>query len=278
MTKLPQGENHWLAPARLVCTTRAGGVSQGVYAANNLGLHVEDDADFVLRNREQLLEYKELLNTKWLNQVHGTRVLRRGSADAFESAEPLGPTGDAMFTTEPGVGLAILTADCLPVVLVDKQGELVAAAHAGWRGLCAGVLTELLAALPVPNKRLRAFIGPAIGQAAFQVGPEVVAALDSYGLDLGAISAPSIDPLGAVIADKYQVDLAVAATLDLNRAGVTEVSGGHWCTYSDERFYSFRRETHQALTLGATQSGTTQPGTGPATGRQATLVWLPASR
>jgi len=258
---LPQGEQHWLAPARIACTGRAGGLSTGEYAANNLALHVQDDPQVVAKNRRQLFEYKELFDIQWLSQVHGTKVLAVGAVD------PTDPTADAMYTTEPGLGLAILTADCLPVVLVDRQGELVAAAHAGWRGLCAGILSELVAVLPVPAARLQAFIGPAIGPGAFEVGPEVVEALDRYGLNPATVSESSRDASGALVRNKFQVDLALAAKLDLQRNGVGSVSGGHWCTFSDERFYSWRRTTH--LTRGF--KGT------PVTGRQATLVWLPAA-
>jgi len=260
-TELPQGDMRLLAPAHLLCTTRSGGVSRGAYAANNLALHVDDNSDDVIQNRKQLIEYKGLSNTQWLNQVHGVTVLEIGAVNTAE------PTADAMFTTQPGIGLAILTADCLPIVLADREGTVVAAAHAGWRGFCAGILRQLIAALPVSAARLQAFIGPAIGQAAFEVGPEVVQALHDYGLDTNVVSTPTLDSIGEIVPDKYQVDLALAARLDLERAGVTPVSGGHWCTFTDERFYSWRRETRKAQDIGES----------PVTGRQATIVWLPES-
>ena len=259
---LPQGDDRWLAPARLLCTTREGGVSRGPYASNNLAIHVDDNIKKVLKNRTQLIVYKGLSRIQWLNQVHGIEVLSVQSPNHHE------PTADAMYTTQPGTGLAILTADCLPVVLADRQGELVAAAHAGWRGLCAGILSELIARLPVPAARLNAFIGPAIGQSAFEVGPEVVQGLEDYGLDTEAFSTKTLDSQGRVVADKYQVDLAMAAKLDLNRAGVSRVSGGAWCTFTDRRFYSWRRESQKIR----------QPGSSPVTGRQATIVWLPAAQ
>lgn len=259
LATLPQGDRRWLGSAHLLCTTRSGGVSRGAYASNNLALHVDDSADEVVQNRTQLIDNKELLEIQWLNQVHGVRVL------GVRTVEEPAPTADAMFTTRPGTGLAILTADCLPVVLADSRGELVAAAHAGWRGLCAGILSKLVAALPVPAPRLQAFIGPAIGQAAFEVGPDVVQALDSYGLDTDVVSQRKLDTRGRVVADKYQVDLVLAARLDLARAGVTQVSGGHWCTFTDQRFYSWRRETQRTKGQGAS----------PVTGRQATIIWLP---
>jgi len=194
--------------------------------------------------------------------VHGTEVLE------VSAVNPRDPTADAMYTTQPGTGLAILTADCLPVVLADRHGELVAAAHAGWRGLCAGILGELIAQLPVPAARLDAFIGPAIGQSAFEVGPEVVQGLDDYGLDTNAIAVKTLDSDGQIVGGKFQVDLALAAKFDLKRAGISRVSGGSWCTFSDQRFYSWRRETTRSAKTGIS----------PVTGRQATIVWLPAAQ
>ena len=260
---LPAGEPGGLASASLLCTTRAGGTSKGAYASNNLGLHVYDDPEVVASNRLQLLDNFGLNSIQWLNQVHGTRVL------PIEQVVNDAPTADALFTQRRGIGLAILTADCLPVILVDTRGELVAAAHAGWRGLCAGILQELVAAPPIEPSRLKGFIGPAIGTDAFEVGPEVVSALNNYGLDQPGVTraAPPRSPLGVESASvaKYYVDLALAARLDLLRLGVSEVTGGHWCTVSDTQFYSWRRETRRAVAAGDE----------PATGRQATLVWLP---
>jgi len=249
---LPAGESSWLAPARLFCSDRAGGVSSGHWATNNLGHQVADSVAAVQANRERLLELPGLDTVQWLNQIHGTTVVRvRGAAESI-------PSADAMWTDRLGIGLAILSADCLPVVLADIEGEVVGAAHAGWRGLCAGVLPALLAALPVTAARLRAFIGPAIGAQAFEVGPEVVAKLASTGL------ASCAQPISRRRV-KFRVDLAQACAQQLRQYGVSEVSGGHWCTYSQERFYSWRRTTHRAAAAAET----------PITGRQATLVWLP---
>ncbi len=249
---LPAGEDQWLAPARLFCSDRSGGVSSGCWATNNLGHHVEDAAAAVRTNRKRLLDLPGLDNVQWLNQIHGTGVIH------VQAPSESMPSVDAMWTDRVGVGLAILTADCLPVVVADIEGEVVGAAHAGWRGLCAGVLHELLAALPVSPLRLRAFIGPAIGAQAFEVGPEVVAALKAAGL------ASCAEPISRR-AGKYRVDLAQACAQQLMAMGISSVSGGHWCTYTHERFYSWRRETHRAAAAAET----------PQTGRQATLVWLP---
>lgn len=253
---LPDGSLKWLAPARVLCTDRSGGFSAGVYASNNLGLHVADVAAQVQRNRAQLHEQPGINAVQWLDQVHGTQVL------AAASVQQPPPVADAVWTTTPGLALAILSADCAPVVLVDVEGEVVGAAHAGWRGLCAGVLAKLVQALPVPVSRLQALVGPTIGQAAFEVGADVVARLADYGIN------PILNPELVAVAgrdDKFHVDLAAACRFDLARLGVAQCRGGRWCTATDPRFYSWRGETRRA-SAAAEQ---------PATGRQATLVWLP---
>ncbi len=249
---LPAGELDWLAPARVYCSDRHGGVSGGAWASNNLGHHVNDAPDAVTRNRSKLLDLPDLTAVQWLNQIHSTEVLQvRAPGSAM-------PSVDAVWTDQPGVGLAILTADCLPVVLADVDGQVVGAAHAGWRGLCAGVLPALIAAMPVPRERLRAFIGPAIGPGAFEVGEEVVAALAAAKLEGCAVETPGKT-------GKWQVDLVSACRSQLTAIGLGRAVGGDWCTYADQRFYSWRRATHVAQ----------QAGRSPVTGRQATLIWLP---
>lgn len=264
---LPDGGDHWLTPARVLCTDRFGGMSKAPFATNNLALHVEDSPECVLQNRAQLVDKYGLNSIQWLDQVHGVRVVEvAGSGPQTALFEP---SADAMFTRQPGIGLGILTADCLPVMLADTQGTLVAAAHAGWRGLCGGILDKLVGALPVPAERLRAVIGPAIGKQAFEVGPDVVKALVDQGLnqtlDGQDVIGQRFDPEGEVVSGKYQVDLALAARINLIRLGVTDISGGHWCTVTDPRFYSWRRETREAAVTGKT----------PLTGRQASVIWLP---
>lgn len=249
---LPSGGTDWLAPARLYCSDRSGGISVGAWGANNLGHHVDDAADAVATNRARLLQLPDLRCVQWLNQIHSNRVIY------VETAKPSMPSVDAMWTNQPGVGLAILTADCLPVVLADRQGEVVGAAHAGWRGLCAGVLQALVDAMPVPSGRLQAFIGPAIGKAAYEVGEEVLEAFVAAGL--GDCAARNQQTAG-----KFQLDLIQACQQQLAPLGIREVTGGGWCTYDNKGFYSWRRESHRAAAAGQT----------PITGRQATLVWLP---
>jgi hypothetical protein len=237
----------WPAPARVraAATTRAGGVSAGAYASLNLGAHVGDDPAAVAENRRRLVA---ALGTGseplWLAQVHGTAVARAGAAHPV-------PVADAMVATAPGAACAVLTADCLPVLFCDAAATAVAAAHAGWRGLAAGVLEATVAALRDAGAApadLMAWIGPAIGPAAYEVGADVRDAFLAADPAANAGFAPN--PRG-----RWQLDLALIARQRLAAAGVTRVHGGNLCTASDPaRFFSHRRD-------------------GPC-GRQATLVWL----
>lgn len=252
---LPAGSSPWPGPARVLCTTRAGGISQGPWGTNNLGEHVQDDPAAVRSNRARLADLAGVTEVQWLDQVHGCDVLTVASA----VVDPP-PAADAMWTTRRGVALAIQSADCLPVVLADAGGRLVAAAHAGWRGLCNGVLASLLEQLPVARESLHAFIGPAISQGAYEVGPEVVQAFAQADFVISDIATAGTD-------DRWLLDLAGACRRDLRRLGVVHCTGGDWCTARDERFYSWRRETKRAA----------ESGEMPLTGRQATLVWLPST-
>ncbi len=236
----------WPAPAhvRAVSTTRAGGCSRGAYASLNLGTRVGDDPGAVERNRE-VLRGALHVEPLWLHQVHGTEVV-----DA-ESAPPLAHADAAVSRTRHRV-CAVLTADCLPVLLADRAGEVVAVAHAGWRGLAGdargGIIEATVARMNVPGDRLVAWLGPAIGQAAYEVGEDVHRAF--VGPDPAAAAA-----FRAGRAGKFHADLAALARRRLEAAGVTAVYGGGYCTFSDrERFFSYRRDG--------------------ATGRMATLIWL----
>ncbi|MET0379093.1 MAG: laccase domain-containing protein, partial [Spongiibacteraceae bacterium] len=170
----------WPAPATVAafCTTRIGGVSEGVFDSFNIGDHVSDDPAAVAANREALIEACPGLSAvSWLQQVHGTAV----------AAATVGrhPQADAQYTRTFGLGCAVMTADCLPVLLCNRDGSQVAAVHAGWRGLCAGVIEQTVAAF-APGQSLLAWLGPAIGPDQFEVGPEVRAAfLDEVG-NIGA--------------------------------------------------------------------------------------------
>lgn len=231
----------WPAPARVrACvTTRAGGVSLPPYDSLNLGEHVEDDPQAVAKNRQRLVS---LLGCKpaWLRQVHGVAV---AAANPGEVAE-----ADASWTAAPGVACTIMTADCLPVLFCDRAGTRVAAAHAGWRGLAAGVLEATLDALAVAPEEALVWLGPAIGAQAFEVGGEVREAFIARHPQACEAFAASVNP-GRYMADIYQL-----ARIRLAARGVTAVYGGGFCTYNDPRFYSYRRASR--------------------TGRFASLIWL----
>lgn len=231
----------WPVPAnvRAWVSTREGGCSNGPFAGLNLGDHVDDDPAAVGRNRALLMEQLGV-RPAWLQQVHGVEV---ASADAGTVAR-----ADASWTCTPGLACAVLTADCLPVLFCDRAGTRVAAAHAGWRGLANGVLERTLAALDVPASEILAWLGPAIGPQAFEVGPEVRDAFVGEQSEAALAFAPSPR------AGHYLADLYALAHLRLARAGVESVYGGGFCTWSDPRFYSYRRAAR--------------------TGRFASLIWL----
>lgn len=220
----------WPAPPQVLAavSTRQGGVSEGAYASLNLGSHVGDDPAAVAENRRRFGAVAGLaLAPAWLDQVHGCTVV---PADGPAPAQ-----ADACWTDKPGVPCAVLTADCLPVLFADRSGRCVAAAHAGWRGLAAGVLEATIATLPVPPSTLLAWLGPAIGPAAFQVGSEVRAAFTRVAAEDAAAFVPD--------GERWRADLYQLARARLARAGVTAVYGGGLCTVGDARlFFSHRRD------------------------------------
>ncbi|MFM4703857.1 peptidoglycan editing factor PgeF [Aeromonas bivalvium] len=240
----------WPAPARVraLSTTRDGGVSQGVFDGLNLGAHVGDEPARVEDNRARLqlaAGIPEPLN--WLNQVHGIAVHR--VSKRYESA----PDADAACAHEAGLACIVMTADCLPVLFCDRAGTVVAAAHAGWRGLLGheegGVLEASIRAMGCEPEEILAWLGPAIGPAAFEVGSEVREAFMAVQGEAAAAFVHSSNE-GKWLADIYQL-----ARLRLARAGVTAIYGGEHCTFSDaERFYSYRRDGQ--------------------TGRMASIIWL----
>ena len=232
----------WPAPSsvRACTTTRGGGASRGPWSSLNLADHVEDDRRAVAANRARLAAQLGLpAEPHWLSQVHGTRVSLPD--------QPL-DCADACFEDRPGEVCVVLTADCLPVLLCNTAGTRVAAAHAGWRGLLAGVLEHTVAVFDDPSDRVMAWLGPAIGPAAFEVGDEVraafVAAAPAGGRHFRAHGA------GHWLADLYGL-----ARDRLAGAGVERVFGGDFCTFGEpERFFSSRRDG--------------------VTGRMASLIWL----
>ncbi|HEX8986347.1 MAG TPA: peptidoglycan editing factor PgeF [Rhodocyclaceae bacterium] len=232
----------WPAPpnVRAVSTTRRGGRSTGPYESFNLGGHVGDDPVAVAANRE-LLKLQLPLQPCWLNQVHGTRCIDADTADD-------GAEADASVSRRGRRACAILTADCMPILLCDDAGSVVAAAHAGWRGLAAGVVEAAVASMNVPPGRIFAWLGPAIGPRAFEVGDEVRAAF--VGGDAGAIEA--FAPHGA---GKWLCDLHALARRRLMTLGVVSIHADSSCTFTDrDRFFSYRRDG--------------------ATGRMASAIWL----
>lgn len=244
-TALGWVEPDWPAAehVRVLSTLRGGGVSEGPYASLNLAAHVGDRPEAVAANRLLLREAAHLPGEPlWLEQVHGTGVVRHaGSAGKT-------PRADAAVTFEPGRVCAVMTADCLPVVFADRAGTRVGVAHAGWRGLVGGVLQATIAALEVPPADLLAWLGPAIGPAAFEVGPEVREAYLAHVPGSAACFTPN--DRGRYLADIYGL-----ARLVLVAAGVAGVHGGGRCTHEEtQRFFSYRRDG--------------------VTGRMATLAWL----
>ena len=269
----------WPAPARVKAwvSTRDGGISRAPYSTLNLGTHVGDEPDAVAENRRRLAAALGLpAEPNWLTQVHGRRVV-----DLDESWS--GPA-DGAVTGRTGVVCAVLTADCLPVLLADSSGSRVGIAHAGWRGLASGVLQAAVAAMKTPPGELLVWLGPAIGPDAYEVGDDVRTAfvdVDANGdADAAADADADTDPDGAGNADanaaavadagadadaamafcpnergRWQADLYALARLRLQQLGVTSIHGGGSCTYSEpERFFSHRREAP--------------------CGRMASLIWL----
>jgi YfiH family protein len=219
----------WPAPANVKAlqTTRNGGVSAGVYASLNLGDHVKDHPQHVAANRQLLSGYMPS-EPVWLNQVHGVCVIDAALSSCLESA-------DASFATRKQVVCVTMTADCLPVLLCDQAGTAVAAIHAGWRSLCDGVIEATVAAMPVQASQLMAWVGPAIGPEAFEVGGEVRAQFIAQD----AQAELAFNPKG----DKWLGDLYAIARQRLQTLGITQVYGGGRCTYNEpETFFSYRRD------------------------------------
>jgi YfiH family protein len=217
-------------------------VSVGPYASFNLGTRTGDDTAAVAENRARL---RQLLPEapRWLTQVHGSRIVTAESADAPCEA-------DACIATADRRVCAIMVADCVPVLFTDAKGSVVAAAHAGWRGLAGGIIRNTVSALNAagaPSGELLAYVGPGIGPRAFEVGPDVLAAFTAENPEAAAAFVP-------VREGKWLADLFALVRQALLRAGVKNIHGGGLCTYSDPaRFYSYRREH--------------------TTGRMAALIW-----
>jgi hypothetical protein len=236
----------WPAPAnvRAFVTTRAGGVSEGPFASFNLGVRAGDDAQAVAANHARLLD-RLPAEPKWLRQVHGNVVV---DADALSGIQVNAPEADASVARCPGTVCVIQVADCVPVLIADRSGTAVAAAHAGWRGLSGGVIESTVERLALAPEGLMAYLGPGIGPKAFEVGADVRDAFLAHDAAAGSAFAPHAP-------GKWMADLFRLARQRLAALGITQVYGGGDCTYSDpRRFYSYRRDK--------------------TTGRMAALIWI----
>lgn len=250
----------WPAPGRVrtLISTRKGGLSRNNFQSNNLAYHVNDDPQAVAANRRQLGgAMAGATNIQWLQQVHGTDLVIAAGGDGT-------PEADGSLTREPGMACAILTADCLPILLCNRQATQVAAVHAGWRGLAAGILVAAIDRFADRAVDILVYLGPAISQKHFEVGPEVRQAFqeapfvqgqetqgqgNAYQAALVQAFAAS-DHHGRLCADLYGI-----ARAQCNAMGVKAVYGGEFCTFDDsDRFYSYRRDGQ--------------------TGRMASLIWL----
>jgi len=236
----------WPQPAtvRSCASTRKGGISLPPYGSLNLGNHVGDSPEHVVVNRQHLAELAGLpAAPHWLEQVHGTDVAQ------LTRQTPSLPAliADAAYSCEPGVVCAAMTADCLPVLFCNQAGDEVAAAHAGWRGLCAGVLENTVSRFVSSPDKIMAWLGPAIGPSCFEVGGEV---RDAF-VALDPASSVAFTSAGS----KFMADIYQLARLRLQAVGVSAIYGGEYCTVTDsDKFYSYRRDG--------------------LTGRLASLIWL----
>lgn len=247
MASLTIIEPTWPAPptVRALTTTRWGGKSVAPYADFNLAAHVGDNADHVLQNRLILQQELNLPDSPyWLDQTHSNTVLKLSPHHQGKA-----PQADGAYTTVQNRICAVLTGDCLPILLCNQEGTEVAAIHTGWRGCATGILANAVACFKSPANELLAWLGPAIGPEAYEVGQDL---FDTF-VEQNPLMASAFEPQPN---QKYLANLYQLATLTLASAGVKAVYGGDYCTYSDNKsFFSYRRE-------------------GGITGRMATLIWI----
>lgn len=236
---------NWNIPKHIhaFTTVRTGGVSKPPFDSFNLGDHVNDSPEDVAQNRALLVEKFHLPQSPlFLTQTHSTRVLELPYSGK-------GIEADAVYTNQPNQVCLVMTADCLPILFVSKDGKEIAAAHAGWRGLCDGVLEATVEKFQCPSNEISAWLGPAIGAKAFQVGKEVIEQFCAFDPRAEEAFIQDNSTSGKFLGNLYQI-----ATQRLNKLGITEISGGEYCTYTQEDlFFSYRRDKQ--------------------TGRMATLIW-----
>lgn len=236
---------NWNIPKHIhaFTTVRTGGVSKPPFDSFNLGDHVNDSPKDVAQNRALLVEKFHLPQSPlFLTQTHSTRVLELPYSGKDIEA-------DAVYTNQPNQVCLVMTADCLPILFVSKDGKEIAAAHAGWRGLCDGVLEATVEKFQCPSNEISAWLGPAIGAKAFQVGKEVIEQFCAFDPRAEEAFIQDNSTNGKFLGNLYQI-----ATQRLNKLGITEISGGEYCTYTQkDLFFSYRRDKQ--------------------TGRMATLIW-----
>jgi len=226
-------------------TTRLGGASEGAYLSANMATHVGDvDAD-VRENRRRLLQITGLADIRWLKQVHGSSVVKMEPQVDPVDDQGSALVADAQWTDSTGIGLAILSADCFPVVIADASGSVVGIAHCGWRGAVSGVLKSLVVAMRCRSARLNAWMGPGICKQCYEVGPDVVARLDARVSKNVLVAGPR--------RDRWFLDLPGYLEILLQELGIERIFRSPSCSYQDENLYSFRRDK--------------------VTGRVATIVW-----
>lgn len=240
--KVLNNEENVCDNVRSLFTTRIGGVSSGCYASNNLGLHVNDDKKSVLENRKQLTQFinnnflqnqnDKTITISWMNQVHSDKVkVVKSIADALVVEEV-----DAQVTREKNIALAVMTADCLPVLLRSIDGDVVAAVHCGWKGLASNVLENTILAMNCERNKIMAWLGPCIGEKCFEVGKEVKQIFEDKNLALGQFFKQTDEV-------HYLADLKGIAKFILNQLNVYNVSVNEECTYSNvDKYYSYRKE------------------------------------
>jgi len=229
---------NWQAPSNIIAgvTNRFGGVSLPPYDSFNLALHVEDKAGDVEKNRIIFAEHLGVQpsHCQWLEQVHGADVHQASLATCSQT-----PKADALITREAGVVCSILTADCLPILLCNKNGKEVAAIHAGWRSLVGGVIERTIEKMQSSPDELMAWLGPAIGPKQFEVGEDVKEAF--HNSDFGNASLKSFKPIENK-EWKYHANLYQLAKLRLRHLGLNDISGSRYCTVSEEQWFSYRRD------------------------------------
>ena len=237
---------NWQAPKNIkaLTTVRSGGVSLPPFDSFNLGDHVCDDPKAVQQNRSLLVDKFDLPHQPpFLTQTHSTKVIELPFTGSNVEA-------DAVYTQQANQVCLVMTADCLPVLFFNKEGTEVAAAHAGWRGLCDGILEETVAKFKCPTSDIIAWLGPAIGPTAFQVGEEIIEQFCAFDSNAKLAFIPDLTTSGKFLGNLYQL-----ATQRLNKLGITEISGGGHCTYTEQdKFFSYRRDKK--------------------TGRMASLIWI----